>query len=115
MMVPKPEIMRANNGLSAVRHMVALVSIVVAGIVSVTLLYSQVSATDVDTKVNTARIEHLEKAYQSIKTQQQVIIQQIESEEGNNREFRARTDRSLERILERLPARTGREGYRGGN
>ncbi len=114
-MSPEPKVIRAINGLSAVRHMVALVSIVVAGIVSVTLLYSQVSATDVNNQKNTERIEHLEKAYQSIKTQQQVIIQQIESEKGNNREFRDRTDRSLERILERLPARSRRDGHRDGN
>ncbi len=91
------------NGLAAVRHTVALLALGIAGVASLTLLYSEVAATSDEVRDNSERIEHLEEAYQSIKTQQHVIIEQIENEKGNNKEFRDRTDRSLERILERLP------------
>ncbi len=96
---------RLNNGLAIVRHSISLLVIVVMGIVSITLLYSRVSATEAENEMHIERLEKLESSYQSIKTQQHVIIQQIEGEKENNKEFRDRTDRSLERILERLPAR----------
>ncbi len=85
-----------------VRHTVALAVVVVTGVVSVTLLYAQVNQTEKKAKSNEEQVEVLKRSLNQLGVQQQVIIQQIKDEKEDGREFRARTDRSLDRILDKL-------------
>jgi hypothetical protein len=93
------------NGIATARHTVAIVLIAAAGVVSGTLLYAQVSATEKKSSDNETKIEAIQRSLSGIDTKQQVIIQQIKGEKQNNEEFRDRTDRSLDRILDRLTPR----------
>ena len=87
---------------------------------SVTLLYAQVSATEDKVIENEKKIEVIRQDLGSINTQQRVIIQQIESEKERSKDFRNRTDHSLDRILDMLknpspyssPSTDDREGPR---
>ncbi len=90
------------TGMTAVKHLVSLAVLAVAGIVSITLLFSQVDATEKKAMSNSEHIEKLETALGGIKSRQQVIITEIAGEKEKNKEFRDRTDRNLNRILDRL-------------
>lgn len=93
------------NGVATARHTVALALIAATGIVGGTLLFAQVDANEEKTIGNVQKIEDIQRSLNSIDTKQQVIIQQIKNEEEKNKEFRDRTDSSLDRILDRLPPR----------
>jgi len=93
------------SGVSTVKQVVSLIVLAVAGIVSITLLFSQVDANEVKTKSNMKQIEELKTTLTGIKSQQRVIITEIEGEKEKNKEFRDRTDNSLNRILDRLTPR----------
>lgn len=90
------------NGLATARHTCALVAIAVAGIVSVTLLYAQVDATEKKAEANIEKIEVITHALNKLGVQQHVIIQQIKDEKEDSKEFRGRTDKALNRILDKL-------------
>ncbi len=90
------------DGLGAIKHTVSLAVVAVAGIVSLTLLYAQVEATEEKAVDNETKIGVIQQDLGSIKGQQRVIINEIENERRSNKEFRDRTDRSLNRILDRV-------------
>ena len=95
------------DGLGAARHTLSIALLAGAGIVSVTLIYAQVAANEEKAADNEAKIEAIQRDLGGIKGQQQVIINEIEGERRNNKEFRDRTDSSLGRILDRVSAPRG--------
>ncbi len=95
------------SGMTALKQLVSLVVLAAAGIVSVTLLFTQVDANEERTQTNMEQIEELKASLQDITLQQGVIITEMEGEKERNKEFRDRTDRSLDRILDRLTPRSG--------
>ncbi len=95
------------SGMTAVKQLVSLVVLAAAGIVSVTLLFTQVDANEEKTEANMEQIEELKASLNDITLQQGVIITEMEGEKERNKEFRERTSRSLDRILDRLTPRSG--------
>ena len=95
------------DGLGAAKHTVSLAVVAGAGIVSGTLLYAQVAATEEKAVVNEAKIEAIERTLQGLRTDQRVIIQRIDSAKENDQAFRSDTSRALERILDRVSAPRG--------
>lgn len=95
------------NGVATARHTLAIAIIVVTGVVSATLIYAQVRANEDKTVSNEQKIEAIRSNLNSIKTQQRVIINDARRAEENDKEFRDRTDRQLDRILDRLTPRRG--------
>jgi len=93
------------NGMSAANHLVTLGALVVAGVVSLTLLYAQVDDAAEAAEDNKAKIEVIAETLRKLETQQGVIIERIDGEKQKGKEFRNRTDRSLRRILERVAPR----------
>ena len=93
------------NGVSTANQAVTLGACVVAGIVSLTLLYAQVDDAAKAAEDNKEKIAVIEETLRSLETQQGVIIERIDGEKEKNKEFRSRTDRSLRRILERVAPR----------
>ena len=93
------------NATTAVKHTVSLLGLAAAGVVSLTLLYTQVDATGKKADANETKIEAIKETLSGIDTQQKLIMQEIENEKAANWQFRGRTDRSLDRILDRLPVR----------
>ena len=94
-----------------IRHTVALMVIIATGVVSVTLLYAQVNQTKDKVETNTENIEDIRDSLYRLSIQQGVIIQQIEDEKEDSREFRNRADRSLDRILDQLSTPSASGGY----
>lgn len=90
------------DGLGAAKHTVSLAVVAGAGIVSLTLLYAQVEATEEKSVDNEAKIESIKRTLQGMSTKQSVIIQRIDSATRNNQNYRDSTTRTLERILDRV-------------
>ena len=91
-----------------VRHTVALSIMLVTGVVSVTLLYAQVGATQEKADANAKKIKVITDAFHKLDIQQRVIIQQIEGEKEDSKEFRKSVDKSLDRILDKLDSNNRR-------
>ena len=96
-----------SNLMGSVRHTVALVIIVLAAVVSFTLHHAQVGATQEKTKENAEKIKVITDSLHRLNIQQRVIINQIEDEKEDSKEFRDRADKSLDRILDKLNAFRG--------
>ena len=94
-----------------IRHTVALMIIIATGVVSVTLLYAQVNQTKDKVETNTENIDEIRDSLYRLSIQQGVIIQQIEDEKEDSKEFRSRADRSLDRILDKLNTPNPSGGY----
>ena len=90
------------DGLNAAKHTVSLAVVAGAGVVSLTLLYAQVEATEEKAVDNETKIEAIKQTLQEVRTDQRVIIQRIDSGEENDKDFRNTTTRALERILDRV-------------
>jgi len=93
------------NGASVIRHALTLFVVLTIGIISFTRLYDRVHATEEKAVDNEESIETITKTLTRLDIQQQVIINEIEGAKEQSKEFRRRTGRSLNRILERLPPR----------
>lgn len=91
-----------------VRHTVALSVMLVTGVVSVTLLYAQVNATEKEVENNSKKLKIITDQFHKLDIQQRVIINQIESEKEDSKEFRNSVDKSLDRILDKLDANNRR-------
>ena len=91
-----------------VRHTVALSVMLVTGVVSVTLLYAQVGATQEKADANTQKLKIITDQFHKLAIQQRVILQQIEGEKEDSKEFRKSVDKSLDRILDKLDANNRR-------
>ncbi len=86
-----------------VSHLIYFAGAIVAGIFALGILYSTVLATDEKAGENSAKIQTLEQTINIIASDQKVLIQRFDDEKEDNKEFRDRTSRALDRILERLP------------
>lgn len=93
------------NGMSAAKHLASLGALVVAGAVSLTLLYAQVDDAAEAAEDNKVKIEAIATSFSELAKQQGIIIERIEGEKERSKEFRTRTDRSLRQILQRLVPR----------
>ncbi len=86
-----------------VSHLIYIFGAIVTGIFALGILYSTVLATEDRTVENSAKIQTLEQTIGTIASDQKVLIQRLDDEKEDNKEFRDRTSRALDRILERLP------------
>lgn len=95
------------NGVppTLVRHASTALGLLVVGTFTGTLLYADVQATEKKVDENRRRVETIEGKINEMTAQQRVLIERMESESKWNAEFRDKTSRTLERILERLPSR----------
>ncbi len=97
-----------NGGAPALlRHIAYLGGALVAGAFTVGVLWSNVLATEKKANDNSERVEVIEQSINQVTTQQQLLIQSSETARARSKEFRDKTARTLERILERLPRQSG--------
>ena len=95
-----------NGGAPAlIKHVFYLLGGLIVGAFAMGLLYGDVLATGVKADENRERVEAIEKSMNELTVQQRVLIERMKSEGRWNAEFRGKTSRALERILERLPTR----------
>lgn len=87
-----------------ISHLIYIAGSIVVGIFALGILYSNVLATDEKAQANGERIQTLEQTINAIASDQKVLIQRFDDEKEDNKEFRNRTSRALDRILERLPS-----------
>ncbi len=93
-----------NGGAPAkLRHIAYLICVLAAGAFSVGALWSDVLATEEKATENRTRVQVIEESIHQVTTQQQLLIQSSETDRARSKEFRDKTARTLERILERLP------------
>lgn len=103
-MSPKNAISRlVDNG--TVRNAVWLLFTLGAVVVSSTLLYAEMKTNISETTENRSRVEAIEKSINEVTTQQRLLIQRFDIEKEANKEFRHKTSRTLDKILDRLPRR----------
>ena len=95
-------ITKVTDVVAVARHTALLLIIAVTGVASITLVYSQVDVNSETTKNNEEDIKGLRSGLSDITATTKLIVQQIENEKERSKEFRERTDHSLNRILERL-------------
>ena len=93
------------NGVAPV--IIRYVSVILAAVFAMGLLYAEVMATGKKTDENRARVEAIEQSINEMVVEQKVLIQRFDDEKEKNKEFRYRTGNALDRILERLPRREG--------
>ena len=93
-----------NGGAPALlRHIAYLAGVLAIGAFTVGMLWSDVLATEEKTNDNSKRVQAIEKSINQVTTQQQLLIQSSKTDRAHSKEFRDKTARTLERILERLP------------
>lgn len=88
-----------------IRHILWLLGILGAVVVSGTLLYAEMRINMENTSDNRTRVEAIEKSINEVTTQQKLLIQRSDMEKEANREFRNKTSNTLDKILDRLPRR----------
>lgn len=97
-----------NGGAPALlRHLAYLAGVLVAGAFAVGMLWSSVLATEKKATENSERVQAIEESINEVTTQQLLLIQSSETDRAHSKEFRDKTARTLERILERLPRLNG--------
>ncbi len=97
-----------NGGAPALlRHIAGLAGFLIFGAFMVGMLWSDVLATEEKANDNSARVEAIEKSINEVTTQQKLLMQSSKADREHSKEFRDKTGRALERILERLPRQTG--------
>ncbi len=89
------------------RHIAWLAGALILGAFSVGVLWSDVLATGKKADDNSARVAAIEKSINEVTTQQKLLMQRSDGDRERSKEFRDKTARTLERILERLPRQTG--------
>ena len=95
------------NGVAAVQHTLAIAVIIITGVIGGALMYAQVDANEERGTSNEQKIEAIRANLNSIRTQQRVIINDVRRAGENDKDFHDRTDRQLDRILDRLTPRRG--------
>lgn len=94
-----------DNVSTLVQHVVTAVSILVMGIFSLGLIYSQVNSNSTLVKDNQTEIKTVNTSIQALTIEQRMIIQRIDNEAEKSENFRGRTDKALDRILDKLDDR----------
>jgi hypothetical protein len=95
------------NGVppALIRHGATALGLLLTGTFAGTLLYAEVKATGEKADDNRASVDAIEEKINEVTMQQRVLIQRFKDEGKWNAEFRDKTGRALERILERLSPR----------
>ena len=97
-----------NGGAPALlRHIAYLVVALAAGAFTVGMVWSDVLATEKKANENSKSVAAIEKSINEVTTQQKLLMQSSKADREHSKEFRDKTGRALERILERLPRQTG--------
>jgi hypothetical protein len=97
-----------NGGAPArLRHVLSLAGTLLAGAFAVGMLWSDVLATEKKANDNSKRVQAIEASINEVTTQQRLLLQSSETDRAHSKEFRDKTARTLERILERLPRSNG--------
>jgi hypothetical protein len=97
------------GGPALIKHVFALLGVIIAGIIAGTLLYVEVKATSKNTDANRKHIKTIEQSIEETVIQQRLLIQRFDTEKEANKEFRSKTSNTLDKILERLPRYGGPE------
>lgn len=93
-----------NGGAPALlRHIAYLAGVLAVGAFTVGMLWSDVLATEKKANDNSERVQAIEQSISQVTTQQRLLMQSSETDRAHSKEFRDKTARTLERILERLP------------
>ena len=102
-----------NGGAPALlRHIAYVVMALASGAFTVGMLWSDVLATEEMATENRESVQAIEKLINQVTTQQRLLIQSSETDRERSKEFRDKTARTLERILDRLPRLNDRTGGR---
>ncbi len=99
------KIKRLVNGRAPalLRHVASLVVVLAVGAFTIGMLWSDVLATEEKAADNSKRVKVIEESINEVTTQQRLLLQSSETDRAHSKEFRDKTARTLERILERLP------------
>ena len=98
-----------NGGAPAkVRHIAWIAGVLAFGAFTVGMIWSDVLATEKKATENSARVQVIETSINEVTSQQKLLMQRSDDDRERSKEFRDKTARTLERILERLPRSNGR-------